>query len=189
MLPGFTSPAVGFDRPFEMLEACHERVQRSLRLLGKLVTHLRDKGCDEPAREAAADVLRYFDVAAPHHHEDEERHVFPLLRDSGDAALADAVRRLQDDHAAMDSAWRAASQPLRQIRDGLLTRLDAAQEADIAHFIGLYGEHIRLEEEAVYPAARQRLDEAALQRMGAEMARRRGAGGPAASPGQASPAS
>ena len=31
-LPGFQSPAVGCDEPFEMLIACHERVQRMLDL-------------------------------------------------------------------------------------------------------------------------------------------------------------
>jgi len=25
-LPGFSTPAVGFEAPFDMLEACHERV-------------------------------------------------------------------------------------------------------------------------------------------------------------------
>jgi hypothetical protein len=31
-LPSFQSPAVGCDEPFEMLIACHERVQRMLDL-------------------------------------------------------------------------------------------------------------------------------------------------------------
>ena len=31
-LPGFSSPAAGFDEPFAMLDACHERVRRSLGL-------------------------------------------------------------------------------------------------------------------------------------------------------------
>ena len=32
-LPGFNAPSVGFEQPFAMLEACHERVQRTLALL------------------------------------------------------------------------------------------------------------------------------------------------------------
>ena len=36
-LPGFDAPAVGFEQPFEMLLACHDRVRRSLALLGRLV--------------------------------------------------------------------------------------------------------------------------------------------------------
>ena len=78
-LPGFGGAAVGFDTPFEMLEACHERVQRSLDLLQRLTDYLHTHACDDSARQAARDVLRYFDMAAPLHHEDEELHVFPLL--------------------------------------------------------------------------------------------------------------
>ncbi|MEN9486198.1 MAG: hypothetical protein RJB37_4078, partial [Pseudomonadota bacterium] len=63
-LPGFASPAVGFDQPFEMLQACHERVERSLALLQRLVAHVRDHGHDTASRSAARDVLRYFDLAA-----------------------------------------------------------------------------------------------------------------------------
>ncbi|WP_119153659.1 hemerythrin domain-containing protein [Caldimonas tepidiphila] len=182
MLPGFTSPAVGFDQPFEMLGACHERVQRSLRLLARLIAHLREKGCDAAARDAAADVLRYFDVAAPHHHEDEERHVFPVLLAAGDAALADAVRRLQADHVEMTRAWAAAREPLRALACGEATALDADEVRRLEHFGGLYAQHIRTEDEQVYPAARARLDAAALAAMGGEMAGRRGVRPPAPKP-------
>ena len=56
--PGFASPAVGFDEPFEMLQACLERVQRSLALLQRLIAHVDQQGCDADARSAASDVLR-----------------------------------------------------------------------------------------------------------------------------------
>ncbi len=84
-LPGMRSPGAGFDQPFEMLDACHDRVRRSLDLLRRLRDYLRGHGhgCDDSARQAARDVLRYFDIAAPLHHEDEEMHVFPPLLDNG----------------------------------------------------------------------------------------------------------
>jgi Hemerythrin HHE cation binding domain len=62
-----------------MLATCHERVRRMLTLQAKLQQQLLDQGCDEPARQAARDVMRYFDIAAPLHHQDEELHVFPPL--------------------------------------------------------------------------------------------------------------
>lgn len=92
-LPGFNAPSVGFEQPFAMLEACHERVQRTLALLQRLRAHVLEHGADVPAQQAARDVLRYFDIAAPLHHEDEELHVFPLLLAQGSpdvAALAAA---------------------------------------------------------------------------------------------------
>lgn len=35
------APAAGFDEPFEMLTACHGRVDRMLALLQRLATHLQ----------------------------------------------------------------------------------------------------------------------------------------------------
>ena len=66
-LPGFNTPAVGFEQPFAMLEACHERVERTLTLLSRLRSYLREQAVDDAARQAARDVLRYFDIAAPLH--------------------------------------------------------------------------------------------------------------------------
>ena len=86
-LPGFDTPAVGFEQPFEMLAACHDRVRRSLTLLQRMIEHIQAKGHDAQSRAAVADVLRYFDLAAPHHL-DEERHVFAVLAAAGDATLA-----------------------------------------------------------------------------------------------------
>ena len=173
-LPGFGAPAVGFDTPVEMLQACHERVQRTLALLQKLVDYLHDHACDDSARQAARDVLRYFDMAAPRHHEDEELHVFPLLLERGDAAVVAQVQQLQRDHDAMGQHWQDARVRLRALADGGVDAFSADDEAAFARFAAGYAEHIRSEEEVVYPAASVLLDAAALQRMGSEMRQRRG---------------
>ena len=174
-LPGFGAPAVGFDTPFEMLQACHERVKRTLALLQKLVGYLHDHACDDSARQAARDVLRYFDMAAPLHHEDEELHVFPLLLSRGDAAVVAQVQQLQGDHNAMGQHWQDARVRLLALADGVSDRFSTDDEAAFARFAAGYAEHIRCEEEVVYPAASALLDAAALQRMGNEMRQRRGA--------------
>ena len=176
-LPGFGDPAVGFDTPFDMLEACHERVLRSLALLQKLQDYLHDHPCDDSARQAARDVLRYFDMAAPLHHEDEELHVFPPLLERGGADTVAAVRQLQQDHEAMSANWQAARALLQALAEGAKESFSAADEAVLARFAGVYAEHIRLEEDLVYPAARALLAPEAVQAMGAEMRRRRGAAG------------
>ncbi len=176
-LPGFGAPAVGFDTPFDMLEACHERVLRSLALLQKLQDYLHDHPCDDSARQAARDVLRYFDMAAPLHHEDEELHVFPPLLERGGADTVAAVRQLQQDHEAMSANWQAARALLQALAEGSQESFSALDEAVLARFAGVYAEHIRLEEDLVYPAARALLAPDAVQAMGAEMRRRRGAAG------------
>lgn len=173
--PGLRSPGAGFEQPFEMLEACHDRVRRSLDLLQRLRVYLRDRGCDAAARQAALDVLRYFDIAAPLHHEDEELHVFPpLLAAHADGPVVDLVRQLQRDHVRMAASWAEARQPLEQLAQGGLQSFTPAQEAALEDFAGLYADHLRGEDETVYPAARALLGVERQQAMGREMATRRG---------------
>ncbi|MDO8419277.1 MAG: hemerythrin domain-containing protein [Rubrivivax sp.] len=165
-------PGAGFEEPFEMLEACHQRVLRMLDLTQRLAAHLREAGADASAQQAARDVMRYFDLAAPAHHEDEERHVLPRLRQGGRAALAD---RLHADHTQMSATWATVRADLQRVADGTwqLAELDAAVarwQAMAVH----YRAHIEAEESAAYPAVRDATDAAARRDMGDEMARRRG---------------
>ena len=159
-----------------MLHACHERVHRMLRLLGRLREHVRTHGADQQARDAARDVMRYFDQAAPQHHLDEERHVFPALDALADPTLRATVERLRADHRAMESGWAAARQVLSALQQGSMAGLDEAQEASLERFAALYQDHIRLEEGMAFPAASAALDAPAQRAMGEEMMRRRGAG-------------
>lgn len=173
-LPGFDAPAVGFEQPFEMLEACHERVQRSLALLARLMDHIDASGHDAASRSAAADLLRYFDIAAPLHHEDEEKHVFPALLDSTDAGLLDAISTLQRDHERMAVLWSRLRVALLCWRDDAAAPpIAAATRALAREFMACYDAHIATEEQRVYPAARLRFDAAGLARIGAEMQARR----------------
>ncbi|MBC5783092.1 hemerythrin domain-containing protein [Ramlibacter sp. USB13] len=168
------SPAAGFEEPFEMLEACHERVHRMLALLGRLREHVRTHGSDVQARQAARDVMRYFDMAAPQHHLDEELHVFPPLLAQGEERVAQVVRRLQQDHLEMESRWREAREVLVLVAEGSVDRLDTEGEASLDAFAGLYDAHIRSEEEIAYPAAQAAIDAPGRTAMGREMMKRRG---------------
>ena len=174
-LPGMRAPGAGFEQPFEMLEACHERVRRSLALLERLRAHLRGQGCDDSARQAARDVLRYFDIAAPLHHQDEELHIFPaLLAAQPEGRMADLVGRLQREHALMARHWADARQPLEQLAQGALRAFTPAHEAALERFAQCHAGHLRDEDESAYPAARALFDEGRQQHMGREMAARRG---------------
>ncbi|MGZ5179811.1 MAG: hemerythrin domain-containing protein [Ramlibacter sp.] len=169
------SPAAGFEQPFAMLEACHSRLQRTLDLLQRLAAHVREAGADDQARQAARDVMRYFDQAAPQHHLDEERHVLPALEASGDAALQDLAARLRADHRRMDSGWAEARAVLAALAQGQLASLAAEQEAVLTGFAGLHAAHLAAEEQVAFPAATARLDTADLARMSQDMRQRRGA--------------
>jgi hemerythrin-like domain-containing protein len=165
-------PGAGFDQPFEMLDACHQRVEHMLVLLGRLSAHLGTHGADEQAQQAARDVMRYFDLAAPHHHEDEERHVLPRLRECGHTVLAERVLR---EHAAMAVAWAAVRGVLQGVERGHCPADVAALVQQWLAFAALYREHIALEERDVFALARTHTGADGLRAMADEMARRRGA--------------
>jgi hemerythrin-like domain-containing protein len=174
--PGQSADAVGMEAPFDMLDACHERVDRMLRLLGRLREHVKPHGADEQARQAARDVMRYFDLAGPHHHEDEERHVFPPLLAQRDPAVLAVVIRLQQDHRDMAALWA-------QVRAALLALVDAGDgwpgfsaedEQRFDTYNALYRRHLIDEDGVVYPAARRLIRDEALQAMSADMMARRG---------------
>lgn len=172
-----TSPSAGFDEPFGMLHACHGRVERTLALLSRLGEHLAAHGGQSPdgqARDAAADVQRYFDVAAPLHHQDEELHVFPVLRAAGNSALADA---LHAEHERMEALWRPIRADLRAVHAGNTLGGEALADARgrWADFAALYARHITAEEELAYPQAQSCLGLHEQQAMGKDMAQRRGA--------------
>jgi len=173
--PGAQPPSASFEQPFEMLTACHERVERMLSLLHRLCQHLDERGLDEQAAQAARDVMRYFDLAAPDHHEDEERHVFPRLLAGSDEAVKTVVRRLQQDHLDMTTNWTEAREVLRRVSEAPSTwaGLSELDRATLARFADQYADHIRAEEDTVYPAASALIDPPELQRMGTEMANRR----------------
>jgi len=168
-------PGPTFDEPFEMLTACHERLDRTLGLLAKLREHLRGHGADTQAQQAARDVLRYFDQAAPQHHRDEELHVFPPLIAQADPAVLRVVTRLQQDHLQMESRWQRAREILAAIAQGRFASLGDEETATLDAFAALYADHIAAEEGIAYPAARAVLDADAEAAMGQEMKQRRGA--------------
>jgi hemerythrin-like domain-containing protein len=175
-LPGFNTPAVGFEQPFAMLEACHERVRRTLALLQRLREHVQAQGAaDDAARQAARDVLRYFDIAAPLHHQDEELHVFPLLRAKGDPGVVALVSRLQDDHVRMAQEWAVARAVLLALADGQQRCFSPEDQARLEQFAARYDRHLAEEDAVAYPGAQALLSPADLQPMGREMAARRGA--------------
>jgi hemerythrin-like domain-containing protein len=175
-LPHVRAPEVGFEQPFAMLDACHERVRRSLDLLRRLVEHLQTVGHDADARSAAHDVWRYFEIAAPAHHADEERHVLPRLRATGDLWLIDVSRRLQTDHEALADLWQQLGPLLREVHESVSAL--SAHSLDALHgltgrFIEIHERHLRLEDAFAFPAVRERMRAQELQDMGREMQSRR----------------
>jgi hemerythrin-like domain-containing protein len=174
-LPGHSAPGVGFEVPLEMLAACHGRVQHQCETLLRLVNHVQTHGADRPAQEAARAVLRYFDTAARHHHEDEEQDLFPALLES--MAGSDAVclhtltTSLCRDHRTLEQSWAALRQRLLQVAEGTASTL---ADADVPGFVQRYEQHIAREEAELLPLAARLLGAEVLDRIGRAMRARRG---------------
>jgi hemerythrin-like domain-containing protein len=163
--------APGFDRPLEVLEACHGRIAKQCDTLEKLLAHLPEHGADAQAQQAARAVLAYFDTAAVHHHDDEERNLFPLLEQAGAAGACDLVETLTLEHDEQALLWRRLRGELQQIEAGTAATLDAAT----AHrFVEMNRAHLEFENTHVLPLARQVLGAAEIERLGRAMAARRG---------------
>src|SRR5512135_2009378 len=174
---GYSAPSAGFDAPLEMLGACHERIQGQCSTLRRLAAHVVTAGADGDARAAAHNVIRYFDSAGRHHHDDEEHDLFPALLESTADSDPVGVRQLVDtlklDHRELDAGWQKLKRWLVRIEAG--EPIAPAQE-EIAQFIDRYARHIALEERDLLPMAARLLGPAALGRIGQSMRQRRGVG-------------
>lgn len=175
----FSTPAAGFDQPLALWAACHDRIRRMVTLLQRLNEHLEKVGVDNDAGITAISIRRYFDEAAPRHHEDEEIDLFPLLRERAKARatpaeanrIAAAIDTLTADHADMRSLWAALREPLIQIEAGRHAKLD---EAVLALFAMRYREHAEVEDTLIAPALHRLLTKSDLAAIGHAMAQRRG---------------
>ncbi|SFN54763.1 Hemerythrin HHE cation binding domain-containing protein [Formivibrio citricus] len=168
----FASPAASFDEPVALLMACHERVRHYAGLVKKLSAHVREHGADEQAKSAAAAILRYFDVAAPLHHQDEDDDLFPLLSQRGDAALRERIAAITAEHAELGALWQQVRVCLVAIAEGRAAEL-SQELADT--FARRYPAHAGVEDDQIYPMAEKLLTATELTELGRRMAARRGA--------------
>lgn len=173
--PGYDTPAAGFEAPLEMLSACHGRVERQCQTLLRLVPHLAASGPDDAAREAARNVMRYFDTAARNHHADEEEDLFPALLQA--ATGTDLIRAqslvaaLQAQHRELEQVWANLRGTLERVCLGSLRELNLEE---VGRLVWLYRSHIALEEEDLLPLAARLVATAQLDAVGRAMRMRRG---------------
>jgi iron-sulfur cluster repair protein YtfE (RIC family) len=167
-----------FSDPTGFLSDCHRRIEM---FLGALETVA--KGIDAPLtaenRRGLEAALRYFRESAPKHNADEEESLFPRMRRIRDSEVQSAVAKigkLEKEHR-----WAA---PLHAEVERLGTiylsgKSLSPEEVEgfrraVSELAAMYREHIRVEEDVVFPAARMlsRDEQAAV---GEEMAARRNA--------------
>jgi hemerythrin-like domain-containing protein len=170
MLNPFATESVTFETPVAMLIACHDRVRQYAALTETLAVHLQKNGADAAAVAGAQSILRYFDVAAPLHHQDEDDDLFPALLTKATPELAQVIAEITAEHDELGALWQ-------QVRFALLAVVagDAkALDIQLAQQFALrYPAHAAREEAEIYPFAAQLLDEDCLAQLGKTMAARR----------------
>lgn len=172
--PTPVSPRI--DDPMALLLACHDKVRRFTELALRLQAHVTAHGPDAQAREAATSILRYFELAAPLHHADEDEDLFPALLALDEALVGADVRAsiqaLSDEHAALGTLWQALAPWLRDVAAGRADGSTADAAPPVAAFAARYQAHADAEEREVYPHA-AKLPPEALARIAQAMVARR----------------
>lgn len=169
----------GFNEPLGLMTDCHRRIEHFLGILIRVVEDCHGGTLTDEHRRAAEASLNYFDIAAPRHTEDEERSLFPRLRELARPGLNETLRKLGELEADHGVANRLHAQVRsgfhRWLASGSLPSAEAQKLAEaLAALQALYGRHIDVEEREVFPLAGQVLNQDQLVQVGKEMAGRRG---------------
>jgi hemerythrin-like domain-containing protein len=166
-----------FSEPTGLLSDCHRRIEM---FLGSLVqvAPLIEKPLDADARTALETSLRYFREAAPKHTADEEESLFPRLRNIRNSEVEAALSKLdplERDHRHADSLHSHVDRLGRKcLETGRLSREEATEFGDtVTELAAIYKEHIRIEDELVFPVAGKVLSPSDKASIAAEMAARR----------------
>lgn len=172
-------PESDFSDPIGMLEDCHKRILHFMKTLAALAESAGSAPLNAADRDALERSLRYFREAGPRHNADEEESLFPELRRNSDAQACTLFPHL--DSLEADHRW-AEAQHLeidaignRWLSAGVLRPSDHAAFRAIVHpLLRFYVHHIDIEEKGVFPTARRILSAPERNKVGREMAERRG---------------
>lgn len=165
-----TTANIAEERPLELLYACHDKVRRFTTLAGRLAEHLAIKGADDQARDAATQILRYFELSLPNHHADEEEDVFPALRSLNDVAISSVIAALEAEHGVLHALWQEVAPWLRRVEQGEA----APPPQGLPQFVADYAVHAEREEREVFSAI-ERLPADVVDAIALRMRTRRGA--------------
>jgi hemerythrin-like domain-containing protein len=168
-------PDAGFDDPLGMLVDCHRRVERFLNILCRVAERAEGRALSGEETEAVEAALRYFSESGPRHNSDEEESLFPRLRAGEGKDVLAEVDRLEGEHFEAEALHHETAELYsRWMAEGGLEGADRGRlRAATGRLEKIYGEHIRIEEEVVFPRAKAVLDRETVAVMGEEFKRRR----------------
>ena len=154
--------------PIEMLYACHSKVKRFCKQLQILPDYLTKNGVNQIVKNDVQQILNYFNLSAPLHHEDEELDFFPALLAVYPEAQTQ-IDELESQHIHLHQNWDALSAQLTAL---INDEIVAIEPELIKQFISGYDLHIALEE-PLFELGRQYISAEKLSEIGLVMANRR----------------
>ena len=157
-----------WEEPIEMLYACHGKVKSFCRQLQILPDYLEKNGVNQAVENDVKQILTYFNLSAPLHHDDEEKDFFPALAKRVPQAQHD-IDELETQHVTLHKNWDLLSAQLEQLLKGERDNIDRDL---IASFVAGYDTHIALEE-PLFELGRNNLPANELKAMGKIMSERR----------------
>ncbi len=168
-------PDSGFDDPLGMLTDCHRRIEQFLNILCVIADRAAGRALTGEESAAAQAALVYFHIGGQRHNADEEQSLFPRLRATGSQDELSEIEGLEGDHQDASQIHGAVETLYEKwIFGGPLDGKDQDELlAATDHLKRLYAEHIRMEEQVVFPRAARLLNAEAIRAMGREFRKRR----------------
>ena len=166
-----------FAEPTGLLSDCHRRIEMFLGSLAR-VGAVIERPLEPEVRSALEAGLRYFREAAPKHTADEEESLFPRLRQMHHAeveAVLEKLEPLEREHRRADSLHAEVDALGRRcLQQAKLPAEEAKRYREaVAELESIYKEHIRIEDEEVFPVAGRVLSGADRAAIAREMDARR----------------
>lgn len=168
--------SVGFEAPLELLVSCHDKILLFSSALDKLSQALKEDGWNSQHKASAEQIRRYFNIAGPEHHLDEEKHLFPAIialdpefKQPQSLEIVQLINRLIKEHVETDVLWESLDTMLAEQSEDFDTLEELARQ-----FALDMHEHARIENEIVFPFVKTHINDTELKKMGAEIAQRRG---------------
>ena len=165
-----------FAQPLSLLRSCHDKILHFSAALYELSVALEKEAWNASYITTADQIRRYFNIAGPEHHLDEEHHLFPAImsldptcKDPQSLVMIKQINELIKEHVESDQIW----QQLDTLLAEQSTDFQQLQQLSLTfknHMI----EHAGIENNQIFPFAEKYISEAEFKKMGKAIAKRRG---------------
>ena len=138
--------------PIDHFSHCHVGIFAKLSRMGDLPALLAPAA---QARKIAEQSLAFFSQGMYVHHSEEEKELFPAVRDSAQAGeerlkVEGLIDRLVADHRTLEKLWESLEPGLKQVAKGQDANLNTVS---LESMVALYQQHATLEEQEFLPLA------------------------------------